>query len=191
MQPHRSPRSHAHAAPPARVQALWIFSLAVSTLYTYSWDVTMDWGLGRPQYNGLRKRLMYRRVWVYYGGSTPRFHASPPRTTPTLTLFCALFAPLPATAAICADLVLRFLWTLTLLPSRAGVLLLADYLDPFLAAAEICRRTMWGLFRLENEHLSNTEGCEPAPCTHTALPYCEEAVPGLLPPRRCDATTRA
>ena len=28
---------------------------------------------------------------------------------------------------------------------------------PFLAAAEICRRTMWGCFRLENEHLHNTQ----------------------------------
>ena len=29
---------------------------------------------------------------------------------------------------------------------------------PFAAAAEICRRTMWSFFRLENEHLNNTSG---------------------------------
>lgn len=62
--PSRHPLSHAS---PARPQALWIASLALSTLYTYSWDVIMDWGLGRPQHSGLRERLMYRRVWVYYG----------------------------------------------------------------------------------------------------------------------------
>ena len=35
---------------------------------------------------------------------------------------------------------------------------LKTLLDPFIAFAEICRRCMWGMLRLENEHLNNLEG---------------------------------
>ena len=41
-----------------------------STLYTYSWDVTMDWSLlrcschGNTEHPGLRARMMYRRKWT-------------------------------------------------------------------------------------------------------------------------------
>jgi hypothetical protein len=35
---------------------------------------------------------------------------------------------------------------------------LMHYISPFLAVAELLRRTMWSCFRLENEHLSNHSG---------------------------------
>ena len=40
---------------------------AVSTAYTWSWDVFMDWGLGQKKHRYLAERLMYSRRWVYYG----------------------------------------------------------------------------------------------------------------------------
>jgi hypothetical protein len=61
--------------------------------------------------------------------------------------------------SIVADLFLRFTWTLTLITRvSADAALTAElmhYISPFLAVAELFRRTMWGCFRLENEHLTN------------------------------------
>lgn len=50
-------------------QSLWILSLALSTMYTFSWDVLMDWGLGYRKHGYLRERLMFKRKWIYYGVS--------------------------------------------------------------------------------------------------------------------------
>ena len=98
-------------------QIFWTFAYASSTLYTYSWDIFMDWSLGDRNHSLLRERRMFRSKGVYY-------------------------------VAIVADLLLRFLWTYTLIPekdqsnfSRGVSLSLA--VAPFAAIAEICRRTMW------------------------------------------------
>jgi len=109
-------------------KAVWILFMVASTLYTFAWDVTMDWDLGKRAHGGLREHLMYRSKWPYY-------------------------------TCIVIDLLLRYGWTLTLIPRGTegplpeSVML---YLDPGLAAAEIMRRSMWGCFRLENEHLHST-----------------------------------
>ena len=63
--------------------------------------------------------------------------------------------------AIVADLVLRFLWTYTLIPEKdqgsfSNGVSLSLAVAPFAAAAEICRDVV--IFRLENEHLNNTAG---------------------------------
>lgn len=63
------------------------------------------------------------------------------------------------------NIVLRFCWTLTFLPPRyldvSGVLRqnlggdLSFVLSPLIASAEIVRRTLWGLLRLEWEAVKN------------------------------------
>jgi len=106
-------------------KALWLCCMVASTLYTYWWDVYMDWGLGRWQHGMLREELMYPTRVVYY-------------------------------AAMVADLFMRFAWTVTLVPTGADAPLPENfmlYMAPMLAAGEILRRTMWGFFRLEYEHL--------------------------------------
>jgi hypothetical protein len=105
----------------------WLFLFTASSLYTWIWDVAMDWGLGRPQYKFLGDSQMFSRKWVYY-------------------------------AAIVADLFLRFAWTLTLIPPRGAARWLPLYLQPFTMVLELFRRTFWSFFRLENEHLRNTQG---------------------------------
>ena len=92
----------------------------------------MDWSLGNKNFFFLRERRMFRHRSYYY-------------------------------CAIVADLVLRFLWTYTLIPEKdqgsfSNGVSLSLAVAPFAAAAEICRRTMWSFFRLENEHLNNTAG---------------------------------
>lgn len=107
-------------------QIVWVFLFTISSLYTWVWDVGMDWGLGRPQYNYLGDRHMFGRLWVYY-------------------------------VAIVADLFLRFSWTLSLVPPNTSSTL-PLYLQPFTMVLELFRRTFWSFFRLENEHLRNTQG---------------------------------
>ncbi|CAN0300726.1 unnamed protein product, partial [Ectocarpus sp. 8 AP-2014] len=65
------------------------------------------------------------------------------------------------TSVAAVNLLLRFLWTVTLVPENAPNLFPHDfqiYLSPFIAAAEIVRRTMWGFIRVENEHLRIYDG---------------------------------
>ncbi|GAB5357920.1 hypothetical protein AAMO2058_000415500 [Amorphochlora amoebiformis] len=105
---------------------IYLFLTIIATIYSYVWDVAMDWGLGRRLHGGLRSRLMYGRRWVYW---------------------CAIFI----------DLFGRLLWIITLMPfNDVPIPYFPDVLAPFLAGLELCRRAMWGCFRLENEHLNNT-----------------------------------
>jgi len=85
----------------------------------------MDWGLGRKEYGFLGPRLMYPKKSVYY-------------------------------ISIAMDLVLRSMWVLSLLPPSSGAAFaLPAYLYSLQVILELLRRTMWGFFRLENEHRSN------------------------------------
>ena len=60
---HKNPESH-------RInlfQLFWTCVFVASSLYSFTWDVYMDWGLGLPKYQFLGPRLMYpRRVYYYY-----------------------------------------------------------------------------------------------------------------------------
>lgn len=59
------------------------------------------------------------------------------------------------------DFFLRFGWTMTYLGVEGGPfqgVIFQYYLNPTLASAELLRRCMWSWFRLENEHLHNTQG---------------------------------
>jgi len=57
--------------------------------------------------------------------------------------------------AIVADLVLRCAWTLTISPQSIGIILDPLIFASILAVAEIFRRAMWNIFRLENEQTNN------------------------------------
>ena len=48
------------------VRVAWFTTYLVSTLYSYAWDVRMDWKLGTLQAGGLRERLMFRHRSLYY-----------------------------------------------------------------------------------------------------------------------------
>jgi hypothetical protein len=114
-------------------QVAWVASYVVSTLYTYSWDVFMDWGLKRPR-RGQPWRLLRER-----------------------RLLCA--ARWPYYVAVGADLVLRFLWTLTLAPGSTPFgSFVNDSIVPALAYLEVVRRSMWSAIRIENEQINNTMG---------------------------------
>lgn len=109
-------------------QYFWFFLFISSSLYSFCWDVYMDWGLGRREYGYLGPRLMFKQQSYYY-------------------------------LVMCVDLVLRFLWVLTLVPPQSGAeFQLPVYLSAVQMMLELFRRTVWSFFRLENEHRQNTEG---------------------------------
>lgn len=118
----------------------WLGSFMVATLYQVWWDVFMDWSLLERR-NGkwqLREKRLYKKKWVYWA------------------IFGINFA-------------LRFCWTLSFLPLRyldaAGVLTnnfegdLNAFFGPTIAVAEIIRRTLWGLLRVEWEAIQVDKSC--------------------------------
>ncbi|CAJ1942184.1 unnamed protein product [Cylindrotheca closterium] len=118
---------------PSRKESfLWLSCFVAATLYQIWWDVFMDWELFVFEKGSvkLRRTRIYQQPWIYW------------------TIFVINFF-------------LRFCWTLSFLPphylNRAGVLSdtfegdLTAILDPTIASAEIIRRTLWGLLRVELE----------------------------------------
>jgi xenotropic and polytropic retrovirus receptor 1 len=112
----------------------------VSTIYSYSWDLYMDWGLLRTTekyYWGLRenKKILYHQ-WFYYFA--------------IVTNFCLRFAWL------------IFIWNNLFKHSEieeGQFDAMATYKVQFLilAIGEAIRRTQWALLRVENEQLNNFE----------------------------------
>lgn len=105
---------------------LWIVFGFISSIYTYYWDVRLDWGLlesccGENRF--LREEIVYSSPNYYY-------------------------------FAIVEDLILRFGWTLSVSLTEMG-LIHADIMSSVLAPLEVIRRFVWNFFRLENEHLNN------------------------------------
>jgi len=108
---------------------IFIIMAVVSTLYTYSWDVLMDWRLGKWEFRGLRKTMLFRHPIFYY-------------------------------TAIVVDLLLRFLWVVSLAPKGLESFFgrTVYYLDPFLGAIELCRRAGWASLRMEAQQITNKSG---------------------------------
>eukprot|EP01106_Pelomyxa_sp_JSP_P003997 TRINITY_DN1610_c0_g1_i3.p1 TRINITY_DN1610_c0_g1~~TRINITY_DN1610_c0_g1_i3.p1 ORF type:complete len:198 (+),score=33.44 TRINITY_DN1610_c0_g1_i3:52-645(+) len=107
---------------------LWIVVVSCGTLYSFTWDIYFDWGLGRHKAKNplLRDVLMFKHTPLYY-------------------------------FMMGANLLLRLAWTLTISPEAIGV---GVWVNPeafktLIATLEICRRGMWNVLRVENEHISN------------------------------------
>lgn len=52
----------------AELRTAWLLAVTVNSLYSFAWDVIMDWGLGRrnSRHWRLRARLLYGSAWPYY-----------------------------------------------------------------------------------------------------------------------------
>jgi len=130
--------------PSVKQNPIWLTCFFCATMYQIWWDVFMDWGLLERDINfgyhgntwqwpySLRSQRLYKRTWIYY------------------IIFAINFC-------------LRFVGMLTLIPpvylSRSTGLIVRTYNDPdiqlfvgsLIASAEIFRRTIWALLRLEWE----------------------------------------
>jgi hypothetical protein len=135
-------------------QIFWMILFVSSSLYSFTWDVYMDWGLGRREFNFLGPSLMYPRRSYYYAviaidlGKLLLPASSQPFAFPTMFSHAFRLSP-----------VLRFMWVLTLIPPSSGAKFeVPSYLSAVTMMLELFRRTIWGFFRLENEHRSNAAG---------------------------------
>eukprot|EP00056_Hartaetosiga_gracilis_P017844 m.8616 g.8616 ORF g.8616 m.8616 type:complete len:376 (-) comp6156_c0_seq2:220-1347(-) len=106
------------------LQVLWLYSVSVNTVYSFLWDVLMDWGLCHETdapHVLLRKTLLFEKAWKYY-------------------------------MAIVLDLALRFCWSLKLsshLQHHATGLAFVFLFE----VLEVFRRFVWNYFRIEWEYV--------------------------------------
>ena len=154
-------------------QVFWMGLFISSSLYSYWWDVYMgkcknkcNWRklllieslssrgrLGETHVCHHMNLLLHTSLLILrtqglgrrdYGGLGPRL------MFPKKSYYFSVMA---------ADLVLRFMWVLTLVPPQSGAKFeLPAYLSAVSMVVELFRRTIWSFFRLENEHRQNTNG---------------------------------
>ncbi len=97
------------------------FIAAISALYTWIWDVRVDWGLGNwgsRSHFMLREQLIYKKVWVYYLGIIVNL---------ALRLVWVVTLGIPSTNAIMTtasvtEVILRFTWNIFRLEVRINSL---------------------------------------------------------------------
>merc|ERR1711988_568743 len=99
-----------------------------STLFTFSWDVLMDWDrlqvFDKRKFL-LRENLMYYK-WFYY--------------------YC-----------IVSNFFFRFFWAVSITPVPINIGIKPQLLNIIAAGVEVVRRFTWSLLRVEKEHLLNCE----------------------------------
>jgi len=119
----------------------WVMAISLSTMYSYMWDIIMDWGLftrdpylyphHHPHHHHkswhFREVLIYERPMVYY-------------------------------FAMVTNLFMRTTWMITLNPEYFGIHFRRDILVFFLASVELVRRIQWNFFRMEYEHIVKSGG---------------------------------
>ena len=135
---------------PGRVA--WISCLFIGALYSFAWDVVMDWGLVEVSCatdstaDSTRSRFPVFPLKIRWKTTRDRVFRS--------TWFYAW--------AVCSNLVGRFAWAVTITPHmNHGVFfifsgLTNEGLATLVAVVELLRRAQWTFLRLENEYLNNT-----------------------------------
>ena len=122
---HSDWKSYGHEYTFARVA--WLGLLVFSTLYAYTWDITMDWGLVWLNKSGkvqVRNQFQYGSPWVYV-------------------------------AAAVFNLFGRFVWMLTLITAPVQSAINHEMAVFAYAMVEVVRRSVWACLRIEHEHASN------------------------------------
>eukprot|EP00350_Pseudokeronopsis_sp_OXSARD2_P000523 CAMPEP_0170564802 /NCGR_PEP_ID=MMETSP0211-20121228/75009_1 /TAXON_ID=311385 /ORGANISM="Pseudokeronopsis sp., Strain OXSARD2" /LENGTH=129 /DNA_ID=CAMNT_0010884733 /DNA_START=160 /DNA_END=546 /DNA_ORIENTATION=- len=108
----------------------YIIISAISTCYSYSWDIYMDWGLLRSQEPGkkfLRPKILYPQYFYYY--------------------------------SMVENLLLRCTWILGIFAYAEDTDWFWNFevLTMIESLAEAYRRANWALIRVENENINNFE----------------------------------
>lgn len=124
-----------------------------ATMYTFAWDVTMDWGLSLRDFEYILGRVR----------NGPRDRG---QELPSVADRC--FTPSEFLAMVVLDLLFRCTWVITLMPVRILTRALKQEKDmeicvqlglaSLVGALEIARRSMWTVARMEYEQVSNAAG---------------------------------
>ncbi|KAK0181164.1 hypothetical protein PV327_003470 [Microctonus hyperodae] len=105
---------------------LWVVSCVINSIYSYTWDIKMDWGLldsNAGENKFLREEVVYSAAGFYY-------------------------------FAFVEDFILRFIWIPSYILVEYKYVS-SDLMTSIIAPLEVFRRFIWNFFRLENEHLNN------------------------------------
>ncbi|KAL3800524.1 hypothetical protein ACHAW5_009034 [Stephanodiscus triporus] len=132
-------------------QYFWFGLFISSSLYSFCWDVYMGESTnGTKECNQCISCIRHHTIIDWGLGRRDCGYLGPRLMFPKQSCYYCV---------ICADLVLRFMWVLTLVPPQSGAqFILPNYLSAIQMILELFRRTIWGFFRLEHEHRQNTEG---------------------------------
>ncbi|CAK7217686.1 protein-ER retention protein [Sporothrix eucalyptigena] len=119
---------------------LWVFAVAVNSLYSFYWDVAKDWDL--TLFDGARARNAPDHPWAL-----------------RRRLLINRGQPITYYAAICLDFVLRCTWSLKLSPHLDHV---ADFESSLflMQLLEVLRRWVWIFFRVETEWIRSTNNVD-------------------------------
>eukprot|EP00004_Rigifila_ramosa_P024271 TRINITY_DN6982_c0_g1_i4.p1 TRINITY_DN6982_c0_g1~~TRINITY_DN6982_c0_g1_i4.p1 ORF type:complete len:776 (-),score=185.63 TRINITY_DN6982_c0_g1_i4:8-2335(-) len=109
---------------------MWAISAVFASSFAFWWDVRKDWGLGEK--------------------NSPHFLLRNELRYPPWVYY----------VAVAFNLILRFLWIVTMSPSQQQLSRALGNPQAWVTIAaflELFRRTIWNLIRLENEHLNNCD----------------------------------
>jgi len=123
------------------LQRIYLFLLIASTIYSFCWDVIVDWGFFMYE-NGRWKKMPPNRLDVLYDSVTKKgtFHVS--------------MHPVRIASQV-LNLLGRCAWAYTLVTKPPGDRFSVEFLVFSTAMIEIIRRSHWALRRFANEHLNN------------------------------------
>jgi hypothetical protein len=110
-----------------KIFSAWVAFAAISSLFSFYWDIKQDWGLLEKSKKNpyLRDTLSYGSAKVYY-------------------------------CIVVVDFILRLSWVFTLSPNIVASFHIMPVLFSFLTGSlEVIRRGLWNLLKVEKEHLAN------------------------------------
>ena len=101
------------------VQTAWLLFAVISTIYSFSWDLKMDWDLFQSNdvHPLLREKLMYGSSKIYY-------------------------------TIIVGDIIMRMTWIITISPKLASFIGNSNLVFLITGMIEIFRRGIWNLLRV-------------------------------------------
>jgi len=107
---------------------------AISTVYSYYWDLKKDWGFLEPnaKFKFLRNQLSYHQPSFYYFGGL--FYKKFQRSNFTKIV-------------IVANLIMRLAWTFSISPDVISKIIRPELMTLFVGIVEILRRTLWNFLR--------------------------------------------
>lgn len=129
-----------------QMESFLIVLLIVNSLYSYAWDILMDWGMMQNPTLVLTESCVPNSKMLADQKPTGCAHAC---LRPRLRFGC-----LPSAGILLADGILRFSWTLrfyehAIFPSTDIYILCTELLEAF-------RRAIWNLLRVEWENIKQT-----------------------------------
>lgn len=140
--------------PEYRRSASWVGAFVFATLFQFAWDLTQDWGMLEIILPTRNKYEKASEGYLIDYLSQIQFRLRAQRLLGPVWVYLLVIA---------GNLILRFAWTLTLLPNNISAaklsemsplyIILTTHVGPLIAAGEILRRMVWGFYRLEWEQL--------------------------------------